>query len=59
MKHLATLFWAVVYYAIWTPLSIVLRRKTTRAWFLQHPPRSTSLWRARARRGFADMTKQS
>lgn len=59
MKHLATLLWGVVYYAIWTPLAIALRRKATRTWFVQHPPRCESLWQVRAGRDFEDMTKQS
>ena len=59
MRHLATLFWAVVYFSIWTPLSIALRRKATRAWFIRYPPGSGSLWQARPSRDFADMTKQS
>ncbi len=56
MHYLATLFWFIVFVALWTPLSVVFR--ASGAGRFARSARDESLWTPRKTRSFREMRRQ-
>lgn len=57
MSILATLFWGVVFFAVWVPVAVLVRVVSGRRLVIRHESDRQSLWRPRRTGAFRDMDR--